>query len=376
MKKTMFAFLLVVCLVISASSAYGINADVNNVSSITIDPYNTEKFINSAAEAWLLQNYKEFYDIKDVHADIIRTHKAETATNYTVAISCMTKLRVASAEELPFVQGMYAEMSNMESISGVAKESIDQYVDKIDFTNEYTPLSLEIVIAVSDLSKGAGLTMYFQDGMDTTLYPIEALELDSKQMYQDGRSTVSAIVAAYKDVASYQDVVSLMGYSSYNRVAARDYAFAWVGSNVTSCYDDGSSCTVRQDRTLWNNTTYPYISSLKHNDCADFVSQSIKAGGIPVESTKWDRFNDGNNGWSWTYVPGLKSYMTGKGYWDTSTFAAANAGNILIWSDESHVALITLNDTVTHRFTAHTSDRYNYQFTNSSSYNYYTIKTT
>ncbi|MEG2378477.1 MAG: amidase domain-containing protein, partial [Clostridia bacterium] len=349
------------------------NADVNDIATVTANFSATKNVVISAVTDWVNANYKEFYDIKDVHADIVRTHTTETATNYTVAITCMTKLKAPSVKSLPFIQGMYAKLSSSKIISGTAKEAVDQYVNEVDFTNEYTSLSLDIVVAVSNSSKSAGLTMYFQDGMNTTLYPVEVLKLDSKQMYQDGKSSVDAVVAKYQ---SAKNTVSLMGYSPYNRVAARDYALAWTGSNVSVCYDDGTSCGMLQNRSLWNNSAYPYISTLKHSDCADFVSQCMAAGGIPAESAKWDRFNDGGNGWSWTYVPGLKTYMTGKGYWDASTFAAANAGNILLWSDESHVALITLNDTVTHRFTAHTNDRENYQFYSSVAYNYYTMKTT
>ena len=107
-----------------------------------------------------------------------------------------------------------------------------------------------------------------------------------------------------------------------------------------------------------------------------FVSQCLFAGGIPTESGKWQRFLDSGNGWTWTVVSSLKNYMTGKVYWDASTFAAANAGNILYWDDNSHIALITLNDSVTHRYTAHTSDRHNYQFTNTGRYDFYVIRTT
>jgi RNA polymerase sigma-70 factor (ECF subfamily) len=371
MKKSVFAFALVACLVFSAFPAYAINIDSNDTLSTTVTAVDNEKVVINMAVEWLNANYGEFYNIKDVHADIARTHKAESATNYTVAMTCMTQLKAASVEDLPFVQGIYAELSNQKSVSDTEKAATDKYVNQIDFTKEYTVLSIDIVISIGVSSKGASLTMYYQDGMDSSLYPIEDVKPNAEQMYQDGKAAVNSILTAYLNVASPA------GYSSYDRIAAKGYALAWTDpTNVTSCYDDGTSCGFFQNRTLWNNSAYPYITNLKHDDCADYVSQCIYAGGIPIDSTKWDRFNDGPNGWSWTFVPGLKSYMTGKGYWDTSTFAAANAGNILYWADGTHVALITLNDTVTHRFTAHTNDRYNYQFSSSSSYVYYTIKTT
>lgn len=98
-------------------------------------------------------------------------------------------------------------------------------------------------------------------------------------------------------------------------------------------------------------------------------------GGIPIDPGKWERLLDGDNGWTWTCVPVLKNYMVDKEYWDLSNYASCNAGNILLTSS-SHIVMVVLNDTVTHRYSAHTRDRYYYQFTDISGYVYYTIKTT
>jgi hypothetical protein len=124
-----------------------------------------------------------------------------------------------------------------------------------------------------------------------------------------------------------------------------------------------------------NNSTYPYFDNACHSDCADYVSQAMHAGGIPIDPGKWERLKDGESGWTWTYIPALKDYMTNKGYWDSSTYSECNAGNILLTSS-SHIVIVTLNDGVTHRYSAHTRDRKDYQFVNASGYAYYTIKTT
>ena len=114
-----------------------------------------------------------------------------------------------------------------------------------------------------------------------------------------------------------------------------------------------------------------------HNDCANFVSQAMSAGGLP-ENGKWFRTkNVQTASWSasWTSVSAMKNYMTTQGYWSPSNFAMCNAGNILLTSS-GHVTMITLNDTVTHCYSGHTNDRRNVSFQNNASYQYYAIKLT
>jgi hypothetical protein len=160
-------------------------------------------------------------------------------------------------------------------------------------------------------------------------------------------------------------------YTSYNRLNARDYANRW-SSNPSRCYDHGTSCGIRQARNLWNNITYPYYAELCHNDCADFTSQSIKAGGIPMDST-WKRGTPAKTSLAWVNTGALKNYMLDtKKYWKTSTYAAASAGGVL-YTASSHVVMIVQNDTVTRKFSGHTNDRNRVNYSNVSGYKYYVL---
>lgn len=101
---------------------------------------------------------------------------------------------------------------------------------------------------------------------------------------------------------------------------------------------------------------------------------ALVAGGIPTTEGQngWEFPTDGNPTYAWHNTGGLKTYMTNNGYWDNSTFAACNAGNV-VYTDSGHVTLCTLNDTITRRYTAHTNDRNNKIY--SSAYEYYVINT-
>lgn len=369
MRKTLCALLAVLLFVSVMGTGF---AAVEPMESIpNADMSDT---VIQAVKDWFYPNYGEFYNIIDEEFVITRTHDTGTATNYTVFVFCRTSPKAESVEDLPFVQGMRNELEVQAAARStnyaLTEVAVNNYLAEIDFSHDYEVLTLDIVVSVNhDARSTATTTLYFQDGATTSLYPIDVANLDSSEMYAEGQSAVEPVAEAYMATAMTR------GLSTYDRIAARDYALKWTGENITQCYDDGTSCKVYQDRTKWNNEEYPYISTLKHSDCADFVSQCVHEGGIPVEEGKWERFKDGNaatNPWAWTGVTSLPNYMTSKGYWDESTFELANAGNIICWPDY-HIGLITLNDTMTHRYTAHTNDRYDRQFVYSTTHAYYMI---
>lgn len=365
--KKIIASLLAAAMIIGTAS--GFSTPVSAETTV-------EDAVIQSVENWFMENYEPFYDIIDEEFTVTRTHDNGGTTSYTVSVYCQTKLKSQEPEDIPYVKGLYDAMATQRATNAyaaIAATAIDDYVSTLDITDDYNVLTMDIVVEVSNnpvTRSQDSFTLYYQDGMDTQLSPIEDLELDSSEMYANGLADAQPIISEYAQKAS---TASTRGYSAYDRIAARDYAFRWTGSNVTSCYDHGYSCGMLQDRTKWNNSDYYYISTLVHDDCTDFVSQCMHAGGIPIDPGKWERFVDAANGWTWTYAPELRRYMVDKGYWDESDFYWANAGNILYQSDGGHIMLITLNDGVTNRFTAHTNDRYNYVFYDSSDFLYYAI---
>lgn len=329
----------------------------------------------SQATVWLENNYGEFYNLRNVNADIARVFENDNVIRYTVALSCETMLMIDDVNELPFVKGLNSTIAGRSSQSiSSERTAIDSFVNEIDaHIGEYRDLTVDVVIEINKNDNKAPWAMYYKDGMETTLYEIDVLALDANEMYAAGRIAASDIVSAYTESGG-------RGYSSYNRTNARDYALSWVSStSVTNCSDCGTTCGILQKRSSWNNTPYPYFSLFMHNDCANFVSQAMSAGGLPQSGTWFRTKNATTQDWgaAWTSVSSMKTWMTdsSRKYWDASTFAACNAGNIVLTSS-SHVVMVTLNDTVTHRFTGHTNDRRDYAFSNTSGYLYYTIKTT
>ena len=363
--------LIAALLTMTAVQSFATTHQVNN-SLVSAENKIVSKVV-SQATAWFEDNYGKFYDLRNVDADIVRVFENDSVIRYTVAMSCETLLKYDNVADLPFVKGLNSTLTS-RSVKTNEKTAIDAFINEIDANiGEYRDLTVDLVIAIDKNDTTAPWTMYYQDAMETTLHSIDAIALDAQEMYIAGRNAASDIVSAYGASAG-------RGYSSYNRINARDYALNWVSSStISSCYDCGTSCGVLQNRTKWNNTVYPYFSNFMHTDCADFVSQAMSAGGLPESGTWFRTKNVSTQSWgaAWTAVASLKAFMTDNShkYWDSSTYAACNAGNIVLTSS-SHVAMITLNDTVTHRLTSHTNDRRDCSFADSNGYLYYTIKTT
>ncbi len=374
MKKSIMCIITtVLLLVIMLVSAFvhiplAIAADENPTAGYD---HRTANEVITQVIKWLKGNYEEFYDLRNLHADIIRVFENDSEIKYTVAITCETLLKYENATDLPFVKGLESALTE-KNLQASERAAVDAYINGINANiGVYNELAVDLVVVIDKVNRTAPWAMYYQDGMETTLYEIDTLILDAKQMYNAGQRSANEILESASESVD-------RGYSNYKRIAARDYALEY-SSSPTQCYDDGTTCGILQDRTKWNNSVYPYHTIFKHNDCANFVSQAMSAGNLP-EGGAWFRtkyVTTQSWGAAWTSVSSMEAFMTdsNRRYWDASNFAMANAGNILLTSN-SHVVMITLNDSVLHRYTAHTNDRRNYLFNDNSAYRYYVIKTT
>ena len=99
--------------------------------------------------------------------------------------------------------------------------------------------------------------------------------------------------------------------------------------------------------TSYYNHAYRYYYC---NDCANFVSQAIHAGGLATDST-WHPYT-----YAWINVNGILQYLSETGHITYTTYPSA--GDIASYRNYAHVAIITGYTGGYIYFDAHTSDRY------------------
>ena len=328
-----------------------------------------EQLAHNTAVSWLNDNSEEYYTLRNVSADVYRTFELENTIKYYILITYETRLKVSSAAELPYIQGLKSSISSAtakKSLTSIHQEKLHQVISaKVaelnrDYIGVYTPASIDIVVEINPAT--LNVILYYYDIVSTTQYPIEILEHDSDIMRQNGIHDANALIATFT-TSSTESLRSITGCPNYSQNAARDYANTY-SSNVVSCECGSSSCVAKYDSDYWNSdyTGHP------HSDCANFVSQCLHAGGIPTDNTWYAESS------SWIGVANLIEYMVDEGYVNSSTYAAACKGDIVRWTDSSHVALITYNDTIEHRYTGHTRDRKDLKFSHTSQL-YYAVNT-
>jgi len=412
--------------------------DMSDIKS-QILAYTQEWFMTNFAEHYYITSYNSYIDSFRLSGDTIHT---------VISAGAITTLKYDSVEELPYVIGIKDKLSIKSMAEVIPPEYVDQYeaaerelqksialatkdtlhvpIDpktrKSNLTTQMANNSIveALNVPVTEI-QAENLSRYISDifidaaeciGVGTllTLELCVDANIDNGVITQiwlyeahDGNATSAAtalipktrnemIKQAGEDIDNYLNSeastitrTQTRGLSTYDRIAARDYAwehtYPGYGVNTSNANLDGSRAQYDcghgyyVDRNYWNDDDYPISTCLWwshcHNDCACFVSQCLAAGGITTTSN-WEFPSSGDPTYAWHNTTELKKYMTNNGYWDTSTFAACNAGNV-VYTSSGHVTLCTLNDTVTRRYTCHTSDWNNHIY--SSAYAYYTINT-
>lgn len=168
------------------------------------------------------------------------------------------------------------------------------------------------------------------------------------------------------DNYSKQSASSLSPSYVYDGGAALNYAVRW-----TYDYPDDVDCKdgkTHQDRRAYNNSWYDWI---RCNDCANYVSQALHAGGLQMDST-WHGYPD-ELSYTWRYIPALEDYMVDNGYWHSTNWAGLQSGGVIEQTDQGHVMMCIYNDGSLMEYAAHTSDKKYWSWPSSWSAYYWNV---
>lgn len=193
----------------------------------------------------------------------------------------------------------------------------------------------------------------------------------AEDMMADGVQQFNGYINSAVDSVSKISATSMTPMATspftYSRLDARDYANTYT-SNAKSRTCTNTSCenynkTIRQDTSKYNSDYEWYCC----NDCANYVSQAMFAGGVPTDS-EWDAGE-----YAWTSCSSMKKYFVDtKEWWSASDFAKCSAGGVAMLFGNTgspyHVVMIVQNDTVTRTYSGHTNDRLKLAYSSSASF--------
>lgn len=353
MKRMVSIFLLVMCLIFPMSFAHDVSHE-----GLQIDE-TLERQVMSYVKEQVVKSYSQYYDIPEINVAIEQLQEQNEVYEVSVFVSFKKILKAKSAYDLPYIQGLLSSKDQYTSLKETRKA--EAYIESL--VNELETLYI---------GQEQGETAHFE----LRIPKIATMSLDAYEMFFVGEFDVKAPMSVYAPASERelqkQGALAMQNYVSkaldhdivlngsakdYNRINARDYIRKWTDS----C--GGCHCSSCKSTAKYN----PAYVAYHNNDCANYVSQAIYAGGIQQDTT-WapKKIAWINTGRSTSYY-GLTEYMVDQGYFfKTTDKMKTGAGSIISWTGFSHVGMIDQNDTVTMTYCAHTNDRYQSSFKNLS----------
>lgn len=325
----------------------------------------------------------QFVSMKSVFT--ISANASDTIVNnihkvrVTEVVTLIGKSKVSSAEDYPLVKaGQWAlgHTSN-ENISKYLQAYTENMIDGVNQTikdgievNLYLDHELNILVSKAQIrllnDSYSDKSEYNPEGSDNIEWANgkhQRIKPDLSQMpnYVYFHTPIEKL--GQQLLNDYSVLVAQpLAIQTLNHSATASYSRQWVKATTITC---STNPIVYQDYHNYNLTPYPTYYSC--NDCANFVSQALKAGGYTVDGTWYYTSN------TWTYVPYLENYLvTQKGAVFASSLSSLQPGDIAFVQQAptgnlTHVVVYSLPNPP--RFSAHASDRLNEPFSSHTDIN-------
>lgn len=349
----------------------------NVISNTTINQLKATA--QNAIEQFFRESDKDLYSLVGFRFDGGEVTQSDGSVQYKTTVTVSERLKAQSVEEMPYIAGYLDELGassystmaasdkaelakstfglNQDTALTEAQQNVvDTFVQSMDATvemfNEYIGETSDFTYHIkvsAPVAEPDSITLTGLDEFDNDVN-INEYELRSyDEIYRNGAEDAQAAVQSMM-ISPAWVATKINNYNSYNRIAARDYAYKY-----------------------WSSYN-PAYTSYKGNggDCANFVSQCIHAGGIPTDAT-WKA-----DSVSWIRASAVPSYMMNKGYATKTSYTNATAGSFAYTSSGAgHAVLVTINDGAKIAYTAHTTDRKDAAFSSTDlngNYSFYVIK--
>ncbi len=334
--------------------------------------------LSDILQDWIIKNEAQYYKNIDVVITPVKVEVKEGKVEETFNVTVSEILKATSPEELSAIRGMEKfkslkkEELSSNQINAVNKE-INSWVTELKgYIGKTETLNAGFKV-VADLSQNKSIlpetVNFFMEDAQGGFYKVDSLISTADEMEAEGLKHAKEIADKAKDAVPNNFVVD-----TYQRTDAANYADTYTSNPPDGEGNDqyeylGNGEYSWWDTTHWNNNVYQLSTSFS-SDCADYVSQAMYKGGIPMDS-----IHDVNHWWydnsesvssydycPWVYVPALKEYMINSGHWEPSSYYWANAGSVIVNQANTHVMMVTQNDTIHRALSAHMTDRKHFRY--------------
>lgn len=351
-----------------------------------------------------LDAFRTQYTLSSVQVTEKHTCKTAEGCDVDFAVELQATLKYDTACQLPHVRGMIKHLGinapalpveelpsvfKAEAVRRALTRSVQPYILEImngqedaglekSLTEEAARLAAEkITNRVNELERlyigqASSFCLPFRAAFDSsgTLLSVMAVAFDGSlydpgllapaeeaEMCFNGERQLQEIIGSAAEEAVKRlnsDGAPVEEPVVYHRVRARDYANTWTSN---------PPFFMNMNISKWNTSAYPANTK---GDCANYVSQAIHAGGIPMTSKDEDdifHWFASAHGCSrtWEDCTALNGYFSVRQDWVPSDLGRCNAGGVIFLKNKDgrryHVVMCVHNDTVVRLYSAHTHDR-------------------
>ncbi len=337
--KIYFALIVVLLWIFAAFKVYVILQEHKQNNAEEYFEQNTEKYIakeNSPVQIFfnqfLEEIYGDYYYILNVKVKEYTPEEKnpEDKNCKFYFVSLEKQLKFDSVYRIPFVSGMKQAVDDLKGNKTAARiynkktNELKQYIGKKQIENNVFKVIFKDI-----------------DDFETADVEITTYRTDCSAVALKPPSSAVMIKEGYKYIKSY--VSANLSGIAYNNIAAIRYADKYTSNPLSKEINTG----------IWNKNFKSY-----ENDCANFVSQCILAGGL-AKSSVWypDSLIWIRTGSPKTNNSGVTSYMQKNNFFYATSFCGISAGGFICLVKESHTVFVVSNDSITILFNGHTNDR-------------------
>ena len=252
-------------------------------------------------------------------------------------------------------------------VSDYVLDELDTFVTNLqeEYIGKSSEFNIGLRATVDRQSNVLNLEYGVFDGYSDDISTV--IPASTESMIQAGEKQVSETVDMALEKVIQNDSFSAIAPTSntsfvYYRTKARDYANKYT-VNAGKRYCSTHKQNIRQSAQYYNPAYFYFCC----NECANYASQAMYAGGVPQDSL----WKSNKSCSPWINCLSMRNYFKNvKRYWTKVSYNQCNAGGIILLLNENkkpyHAMINVLNDSVTTKYSAHTNDRLKYVYTHSS----------
>jgi len=385
--KLLISLLVILSMAIGFTLSLRFNQNVlSNTQSSVIDE------VSKSLEKWVREKESPFYKGTSVKSVLIKSNIQSDSLSYIIFnVNVQQVLKAQSPEELPMIKGMInclnSKKPNLKQsqIDYANRELEDQLKELRGYINKTEELNatfkVEFYVDANYNVKPDSIKFYVETPDGDSFLDADILQPGTSEgLEKYGFKRMEKIIEESKENSLL--IISSI-HDAYNGIAAGDYADTYTSNPPYDAYYDTHGYPPDPndqydpytgawwDKTHWNTSVYKFPTS---SDCADYVSQALYAGGIPMDS-----IHDASHWWCnrysttpppnyspWIWVPSLRTYMVNKGYFYSADYNYLNKGSVMIKKDNNHVVMVTYFNTINRALSVHTTDRKYYWYSGSN----------